>query len=73
MPDKKTIGCFGASFVFFVLFPFPLMALDKIRVGQSAISATSGSLWVADPRSFVDESIVREIDASGFIKELYEK
>ncbi|MEK7229275.1 MAG: hypothetical protein AAB154_04450, partial [Candidatus Binatota bacterium] len=27
----------------------------------------------ADPRSFVDESIVREIDASGFIKELYEK
>jgi hypothetical protein len=26
----------------------------------------------ADPKSFVDESIVREVEASGFIKSLYE-
>lgn len=50
MRDKKTIGYFWVSFVFFVLFPFRLMALDKIRVGQSAISATSGSLWVAEEK-----------------------
>ena len=25
----------------------------------------------ADPKSFIDESIVREIEASGFIKSLY--
>jgi hypothetical protein len=27
----------------------------------------------ADPESFVDSSIVKELDASGFIKALYEK
>jgi hypothetical protein len=27
----------------------------------------------ADPRQFVDESLVREIETSGFIKTLYEK
>jgi hypothetical protein len=26
----------------------------------------------ADPKLFVDESIVREVEASGFIKKLYE-
>ena len=50
MHDKKAVGCFWASFVFFVISPFPLMALDKVRVGLSAISATSGSLWVAEEK-----------------------
>jgi ABC-type nitrate/sulfonate/bicarbonate transport system substrate-binding protein len=27
----------------------------------------------ADPKQFIDESLVREIEASGFIKQLYEK
>ena len=27
----------------------------------------------ADPKQFIDESLVREVEASGFIKELYEK
>jgi hypothetical protein len=26
----------------------------------------------ADPKSFVDESLVRELEASGFIKSLYQ-
>jgi hypothetical protein len=27
----------------------------------------------ADPRQFMDESLVRDVEASGFIKTLYEK
>ncbi|MET0586211.1 MAG: hypothetical protein ABW099_15140 [Candidatus Binatia bacterium] len=27
----------------------------------------------ADPKSFVDDSLLREIDQSGFIKKLYER
>ena len=27
----------------------------------------------ADPKQFIDESLVREIETSGFIKQLYEK
>jgi len=27
----------------------------------------------ADPKSFVDDSLLREIEASGFIKTLYQK
>jgi hypothetical protein len=26
-----------------------------------------------DPKQFIDESLVREVEASGFIKQLYEK
>ncbi len=35
----------------FVLFaPFPSAAQDKIRVGLSSVSATNGSVWVAEER-----------------------
>ena len=53
----------------------PAGAQGKIRVGLSSIRATWGSIWVAkgaDPKQFVDESLVREVEASGFIERLYE-
>lgn len=36
--------------ILLVLSPSPLVALDKVRVGQSSVSATLGSLWVADDK-----------------------
>lgn len=34
----------------FVLFATPLFAADRLRIGLSSISATSGSIWVAEER-----------------------
>lgn len=39
-----------ALLMFFLLCPSPSMAQDRVRVGLSAISATSGSLWVAEEK-----------------------
>ena len=40
--------CIAAAFSFF--FPLGVPAADKLRVGLSAVSATSGSLWVAEEK-----------------------
>ena len=46
MVQKLAIGCFLIAFTLFVT-SLRLFAADKIRVGLSSVSATSGSVWVA--------------------------
>ena len=49
MLQRVAIGCFLiASTLFFT--SLRVCAADKIRVGLSSVSATSGSVWVADAR-----------------------
>ena len=48
--EKKALESLLAVLVFFLLCPSPSMALDRVRVGLSALSATSGSLWVAEEK-----------------------
>jgi ABC-type nitrate/sulfonate/bicarbonate transport system substrate-binding protein len=48
MPQKLAIGLFIAcTLLFFSARVFPA---DRLRVGLSSVSSTSGSLWVADDR-----------------------
>jgi NitT/TauT family transport system substrate-binding protein len=43
----------GAALVFFLLLPaIPSPAQDKIRIGLSSISATNGSVYVAEEKGF---------------------
>ena len=39
-----------ASFMVALLLPPPLAAQDKLRVGLSSVSATNGSIWVAEDK-----------------------
>jgi NitT/TauT family transport system substrate-binding protein len=49
MFHKLTVGCFLTTFV--VLFSSArVLPADRIRVGLSSVSSTSGSLWVADDK-----------------------
>ncbi len=50
MHHRWALGCFWFAFLVFVLASLPLFAADKIRLGLSAISATSGSIWVAEEK-----------------------
>ena len=43
-----------------------------VETSLEFISATEPKARGADPKFFVDESVIREIEASGFIKSLYE-
>jgi len=49
MVQKLAIGCFLIAFTLFVT-SLRLFAADKIRVGLSSVSSTSGSLWVAEDK-----------------------
>jgi NitT/TauT family transport system substrate-binding protein len=49
MRDKLAMGCFLIAFTLFFT-SLPISAADKIRVGLSSVSSTSGSLWVADDK-----------------------
>ena len=49
----------------------PYASTKAIETVLEFVSVDEPKAKGADPRSFVDESIVREIDASGFIKSLY--
>jgi ABC-type nitrate/sulfonate/bicarbonate transport system substrate-binding protein len=41
----------GATLLFFILLPaLPLRAQEKLRIGLSSVSATNGSVWVADEK-----------------------
>lgn len=51
----------------------PYAAPKAIETVLEFIAAEEPKAKGADPKSFVDDSIVREIEASGFIKALYEK
>jgi NitT/TauT family transport system substrate-binding protein len=53
--------------------PLPVPTLDGIRTILAELSSTVPTAKNADPEQFVSYKIAREIDASGFIKRLYEK
>jgi hypothetical protein len=37
------------------------------------LARTNPKAAAADPKAFVDPSLIKELDASGFIKQLYKK
>jgi NitT/TauT family transport system substrate-binding protein len=51
----------------------PIPTLDGIRTILTELSGTVPAAKNADPQQFVSYKIAREIEASGFIKRLYEK
>jgi len=53
--------------------PLPIPTLEGIRTILAEISSTTPSAKNADPERFVSYKIAREIEASGFVKRLYEK
>jgi hypothetical protein len=53
--------------------PLPVPTLDGVRTILTELSTTVPTAKNADPEQFVSYKIAREIDASGFIKRLYEK
>jgi hypothetical protein len=53
--------------------PLPIPTSEGIRTILTEIAVTSPAAKNADPEQFVTYKIAREIDASGFIKKLYEK
>ena len=59
-------------------------AVPRKRIGLIVMSYTTIRIWLqlpprtpkaatADPKSFVDMSLVQELEASGFIKQLYKR
>jgi ABC-type nitrate/sulfonate/bicarbonate transport system substrate-binding protein len=119
MRPVRSGSCFLVALILVAAAHFPVFGQDKIRIGLSSVSATNGSVWVAEekglfkkygvdaeviviggggarvvssliageiqfsvgepkakgaaPKAFADDSLVREIDASGLIKKFYEK
>jgi ABC-type nitrate/sulfonate/bicarbonate transport system substrate-binding protein len=53
--------------------PLPIPTLEGIRTILAEISSTTPAAKTANPEQFVSYKIAREIEASGFIKRLYEK
>src|SRR5262249_7933806 len=53
--------------------PMPTPTLDGIRTILSELASTTPAAKTADPEQFVSYKIAREIEASGFVKQLYEK
>jgi hypothetical protein len=53
--------------------PLPLPTPDGIRTILTEVAGTMPQAKHADPEQFVAYKIGREIDASGFVKKLYEK
>jgi hypothetical protein len=51
----------------------PLANPKAIETTLNFIAADEPKVKGADPKQFVDESLVREVEASGFIKQLYDK
>ena len=51
----------------------PIPTLDGIRTILTELSSTVPAAKNADPEQFVSYKVAREIEASGFIKRLYEK
>jgi hypothetical protein len=51
--------------------PLPVPTLEGIRTILTELSSTAAKN--ADPEQFVSYKIAREIEASGFVKRLYEK
>jgi NitT/TauT family transport system substrate-binding protein len=53
--------------------PLPIPTIEGIRTILTEISSTMPAAKNADPEQFVSYKIAREIEASGFVKRLYEK
>jgi NitT/TauT family transport system substrate-binding protein len=53
--------------------PLPIPTIEGIRTILAEISAAVPAAKNADPEQFVSYKIAREIEASGFVKRLYEK
>jgi ABC-type nitrate/sulfonate/bicarbonate transport system substrate-binding protein len=53
--------------------PLPIPTIDGIRTILTELSSTLPAAKTADPEQFVSYKIMREIEASGFVKRLYEK
>jgi hypothetical protein len=45
--------------------------LEAMKLGLTQVSETNPKVRGADPREFVDGRLLREIEASGFVKRLY--
>jgi NitT/TauT family transport system substrate-binding protein len=53
--------------------PLPVPTIEGIRTILTELSSTVPAARNADPEQFVSYKIAREIEASGFVKRLYEK
>jgi len=53
--------------------PMPIPTLEGIRTILSELASTTPAAKNADPEQFVSYKIAREIEASGFVKRLYER
>ncbi|HEV8719270.1 MAG TPA: ABC transporter substrate-binding protein [Candidatus Binatia bacterium] len=53
--------------------PLPIPTIDGIRTILTELSSTVPAAKNADPEQFVSYKVAREIEASGFVKRLYEK
>jgi hypothetical protein len=51
----------------------PIPTIDGIRTILTELSTTVPAAKNPDPEQFVSYKITREIEASGFVKRLYEK
>jgi hypothetical protein len=51
----------------------PIPTIEGVRTILTELSSTVPAAKNADPEQFVSYKIAREIEASGFIKRLYEK
>jgi len=51
----------------------PYSSLRGVETVLGYIEKDNPKPKVADPKSFVDDSLLREIDQSGFIKTLYQR
>jgi NitT/TauT family transport system substrate-binding protein len=52
--------------------PLPVPTIEGIRTILAELSSTTPAAKNADPEQFVSYKIAREIEASGFVKQLYE-
>lgn len=52
--------------------PLPIPTIEGIRTILTELSSTMPAAKNADPERFVDYKVAREIEASGFVKRLYE-
>jgi len=50
MRKRWTVGCFCISVILLVFSPLGSLAADRVRLGLSSISATNGSVWVAEEK-----------------------
>jgi hypothetical protein len=53
----------------FQRIPYP--NIEDMRLGIIQVSETNPRAKGADPKDFVDPRLLREIEASGFVKKLY--